>query len=129
MNSEDTTLLVTAFSNMPYLNISDFSGLQLLNTAVVLIHFWRLSLSKVSQSKYLRTHLTGPSSFLHMDFQHVAYRSIDSKYHGAPKIYNKNFSYSKLIFAYKKHVQNTSIRQLVTSNYEKNIISNKRLHT
>ena len=62
-------------------------GSQSLNTKVLLFHFLRSSSSKVPQSKKRRKHLIGLSSFLQTDFQHVACRSIDNKYHDAPKTY------------------------------------------
>lgn len=84
MKLEETAFFVSALSNIPYLNML-LSGLQLSKTFVQFAHVSRSNWLTVLQSKYLGKHFMGLRSFLQNFFQHDAYRSIDSKYHAAPK--------------------------------------------
>lgn len=86
---DETTFLVRASAKMPKVNRMLFEGSQLLKTTVTFCQFFLSSRFTAPQSKKSATHRIGTSSLWHSAFQHVACRSIDSRYHAAPRIYTR----------------------------------------
>lgn len=87
-NFEETTLLVIASANIPNLKLLSFPGSQFSSTCLLLVEF---STFEVIQLKISKLHfvpfIEAASCFLHFVFQHVVCRSMDSRYHDAPRTY------------------------------------------